>query len=46
LGVASDDLGRLRGPIGLVPSLREAPLIALSAMAEVVAAMPTGIRAA
>ncbi|UWQ95311.1 XdhC family protein [Rhodobacteraceae bacterium M385] len=44
LGVSATDLARVRGPIGLVPSLREAPLIALSAIAEVVSALPTGIR--
>lgn len=44
LGVDPTNLARVRGPIGLVPSLREAPLIALSAIAEVVSALPTGIR--
>lgn len=43
-GVAQQDLDRVRGPIGLVPSLREAPLIAISAMAEITAQLPTGIR--
>lgn len=38
IGVSEASLLRLRGPIGLVPSLRDASSIALSAMAEVVAA--------
>lgn len=36
--VPPDAIARLRGPIGLVPSLRDAPSIAVSALAEVVAA--------
>jgi len=43
-GVAADDLNRLHGPIGLVPSLREAPLIAVSAMSQVIAAFPPAVR--
>lgn len=43
-GVSEKELARLNGPIGLVPSLREAPLIAISAMAEIVAALPKGIQ--
>lgn len=35
LGVPETDLDRIRGPIGLVPSLRNANLIAVSALAEV-----------
>lgn len=35
LGVSDRDLQRLRGPIGLVPSLRNADLIAISALAEI-----------
>ena len=38
MGVAQDSLKRLRGPIGLVPSLRDASSIAASALAEIVAA--------
>lgn len=38
MGVPQDALPRLRGPIGLVPSLRDAPSIAASALAEIVAA--------
>lgn len=34
-GVPDSDLQRIRGPIGLVPSLRNANLIAVSALAEV-----------
>lgn len=44
-GVSEADLERVQGPIGLVPSLREAPLIAISAMAEIVARLPVSIRA-
>ena len=39
LGVPKADTARLHGPIGLVPSLRDAPMIAISALAEVVAAL-------
>lgn len=35
MGVSESDLQRVRGPIGLVPSLRNANLIAVSALAEV-----------
>ncbi len=35
MGIAEAELDRLNGPIGLVPSLRQAPLIAISAMAEI-----------
>lgn len=34
-GVSNDNLKRVRGPIGLVPSLRDANLIAVSALAEI-----------
>lgn len=44
LGVSRDATKRLSGPIGLVPSLRDAPLIAVSALAEVVAAFRTKAR--
>ena len=43
-GVPEDRLARLRGPIGLVPSLRNAPYIAVSAVAELVGALPPAIR--
>ena len=42
-GVPEADIDRLHGPIGLVPSLREAPLIAVSAMAEVITALPKSV---
>jgi len=35
MGVSESDLQRVRGPIGLVPSLRNANLIAVSALAEI-----------
>ena len=35
LGISDQDQQRIRGPIGLVPSLRNADLIAVSALAEV-----------
>ena len=38
MGISEASLSRLRGPIGLVPSLRDAPSIALSTLAEVIAA--------
>jgi len=41
MGVAEESLKRLRGPIGLVPSLRDAPSIATSALAEIVGAFQT-----
>ncbi|WP_299730810.1 XdhC family protein [uncultured Tateyamaria sp.] len=44
LGVAQQDTDRLHGPIGLVPSLRDAPLIAVSALAEIVASLPQRVR--
>ena len=43
LGVAGADLDRLRGPIGVVPSLRSAPFIAISALAEVIGHLPPQI---
>lgn len=38
MGLSDADLDRLRGPIGLVPSLRDASSIAVSALAEIVGA--------
>lgn len=38
LGTAEQALDRLQGPVGLVPSLRDASSISISAMAEIVAA--------
>ncbi len=46
MGVNPDNLARIHGPIGFVPSLRHAPSIAISAMAEVIAAFPSFISAA
>ena len=43
-GVSQAHLARLIGPIGLVSSLREAPLISISAMAEIVDTLPRGIQ--
>ena len=37
-GVSQTDIDRIRGPIGLVPSLRDASMLAVSALAEIVAA--------
>lgn len=39
-GLTEDTLARLHGPIGMIPSLRDAQLIAISAIAEVVTHMP------
>ncbi|MBY4891849.1 XdhC family protein [Rhodobacteraceae bacterium N5(2021)] len=39
MGVDAASLARLRGPIGLVPSLRDASSIAVSALAEVIATL-------
>lgn len=43
MGAGENDLTRLTGPIGLVPSLRQAPLIGVSALAEVIQAFPAFI---
>ena len=37
-GVSSDDIARIRGPIGLVPSMRDASMLAISALAEIIEA--------
>lgn len=44
LGVSDVDIDRLHGPIGLVASLRDAPLIAVSAIAELISTLPKNIR--
>ena len=44
LGVPDDQLARLRGPIGLVPSARDARTLAVSVLAEVLAARPGAVR--
>jgi xanthine dehydrogenase accessory factor len=36
LGVSAADLDRITGPIGLVPSMRNATMLAISTMAEIV----------
>lgn len=42
-GVGQKDLDRIRGPIGLVGGLRDAQLIAISAMAEITQMMPPSV---
>jgi xanthine dehydrogenase accessory factor len=44
LGIGPDGLARLRGPIGLVPSARDARTLAVSVLAEVLAARPGATR--
>lgn len=44
LGVSEADVTRLHGPIGLVPSLRNASLIAVSSLAEIIQHMPQQIQ--
>jgi len=44
MGVSDHSLARLRGPIGLVPSLRDASFIAVSALAEIVAQCPPAVQ--
>ena len=44
MGVAEQSLPRLCGPIGLVPSLRDASFIAVSALAEIVAQCPPAVQ--
>lgn len=39
-GCADTELARVKGPIGLVPSLRDASMLAVSIMAEIVAEFP------
>lgn len=39
-GLAAEDIQRVRGPIGLVPSLRDASMLAVSVLAEIVEAFP------
>ncbi|MEM1363182.1 MAG: XdhC family protein [Pseudomonadota bacterium] len=40
LGASPDEIARIAGPIGLVPSLRQAPFIAVSAMAHIIERFP------
>jgi len=37
-GLAANDIARIRGPIGIIPSMRDANLLALSTLAELVKA--------
>jgi len=39
-GCSEADIDRVRGPIGLIPSLRDASMLAVSALAEIVDAFP------
>jgi len=43
LGVSTPNLERVKGPIGVVPALRDANLIALSALAEIATLRPNDI---
>ena len=45
-GVSPQNIARIHGPIGLVPSLRQAPLIAVSTMAQLAEAFPFAIKVA
>lgn len=46
MGVSEQSVARLRGPIGVVPSLRDASFIAVSALAEIVAQCPPAVQPA
>ena len=46
MGASEDAIRRIRGPIGLVRSLRDASLISVSALAEIVAEFPTQLEKA
>jgi len=35
-GLHADDIARIKGPIGLVPSLRDASMLAVSTLAEII----------
>jgi xanthine dehydrogenase accessory factor len=39
-GISEPDIQRVRGPIGLVPSLRDASMLAISTLAEIIDAFP------
>ncbi|MEL6573009.1 MAG: XdhC family protein [Pseudomonadota bacterium] len=43
MGVSDDALSRIHGPIGLVGALRDAQLIAISAMAQITAVVPAHV---
>lgn len=40
-GLHADDIARIKGPIGLVPSLRDASMLAISTLAEIIEAFHT-----
>jgi xanthine/CO dehydrogenase XdhC/CoxF family maturation factor len=40
-GISGHDIQRVRGPVGLVPSMRDASMLAISTLAEIVAAFHT-----
>ena len=40
-GISGHDIQRIRGPVGLVPSMRDASMLAISTLAEIVAAFHT-----
>lgn len=42
-GISVSDIARVHGPIGLVPSLRQAPLIAVSTVAQLAQAFPSSV---
>ncbi|MEM9433977.1 MAG: XdhC family protein [Pseudomonadota bacterium] len=46
MGATEAEIRRLKGPIGLIGSLRDASLIAVSALAEIVSAFPSQLAAA
>ncbi len=41
IGVSDTDIARIHGPIGLVPSLRDASMLAISTLAEIISAYQT-----
>lgn len=46
LGATEADISRLKGPIGLIGSLRDATLIAVSALAEIISTFPSQLAVA
>lgn len=43
-GIAERQIGRIRGPVGLIPSMREASMLAVSVLAEIVEAYQYKVR--
>ncbi|WP_084542003.1 XdhC family protein [Halomonas cupida] len=43
-GIAESQIGRIRGPVGLIPSMREASMLAVSILAEIVEAYQCKVR--